>query len=241
MLAVAEGLQDLMAAKLTEVITHPLPQTADRAISSEAVAPALEFCKKAKSVVLGCGLGTHEETCKFVQEFVRRIDKPAVVDADGLNCLSVQSEICNLKSEIVLTPHPGEMSRLIGTSIPEIQSNRLDAARQAASRFHSVVVLKGARTLIAEPSGRVFINMTGNSGMATAGTGDVLAGIIGGLLAQGMSTFEAAVCGVYIHGKAGDIAACELGETGMIAGDLLEAVPYAITEVQGGQSCDHCC
>ena len=242
MLAVAEGLQDIMAAKLTEVITHPLPQTADRAISSEAVAPALEFCKKAKSVVLGCGLGTHDETCRFVHEFVRSIDKPAVVDADGLNCLSKDVSILEgPQGELVLTPHPGEMSRLIGTGIPEIQSNRLDTAREAASRFHSVVVLKGARTLIADPSGRVFINMTGNVGMASGGTGDVLAGIIGGLLAQGMSTFEAAVCGVYIHGKAGDIAACELGETGMIAGDLLEAVPYAITEVQGGQSCDHCC
>ena len=240
MLVVAEGLQDIMAAKLTEVITHGLPQTANRSISAEAVTPALELCKKAESVVLGCGLGTHEETCRFVHEFIRSIDKPMVVDADGLNCLSKNIAVLEGDhGELILTPHPGEMSRLIGTSIPEIQSNRLDAACRAASRFHSVVVLKGARTLIAEPSGRVFINMTGNSGMATAGTGDVLAGIIGGLLAQGMKPFEAAVCGVHIHGKAGDIAATELGEAGMIAGDVLLAVPYAITEVQGGLTCDH--
>ena len=245
-LAVAEGLQDIMAAKLTEVITHGLPQTESRAISAEAVAPALELCRKAEAVVLGCGLGTHEETCRFVHEFVRQIDKPTVIDADGLNCLASAirhppSAISHPRSEIVLTPHPGEMNRLLGTSTEEIQSKRLDAAREAAFRFHSVVVLKGARTLIAEPAGRVFINMTGNSGMATAGTGDVLAGIIGSLLAQGMKPFEAAVCGVYIHGKAGDIAAYELGEAGVIAGDVLDALPLSICslyESEGGSTCD---
>jgi NAD(P)H-hydrate epimerase len=155
-----------------------------------------------------------------------------VIDADGLNCLAGDASVLEGEhGELVITPHPGEMARLLGTAAAEIQSNRIDAAKLAASRFRSVVVLKGARTVIADPSGRVFLNTTGNAGMATGGTGDVLSGAIGGLLAQGLSPFDAAVCGVYIHGRAGDIAAAELGEAGMIAGDVLRSLPIALKEL----------
>ena len=231
-LAVPASLQDLMAVKLTEVMTHGLPETESRAIGAKAVEAALSLCEKATAVVLGCGIGTHPETCEFVSRFVRSVRKPMIVDADGLNCLAGDaSALEGEHGEIVITPHPGEMARLLGTTAQEVQSNRMDAARKAASRFHCVTVLKGARTLIADPSGRAFVNPTGNSGMATGGTGDVLAGAIGGLLAQGLSPLDAAVCGAFVHGMAGDIAASAIGEAGMIAGDVLRALPAALKEL----------
>jgi NAD(P)H-hydrate epimerase len=233
-LAVPASLQDIMAAKLTEVMTRPLPETEVRSISSTALEGVLDLCEKANAVVLGCGLGTHQETCKFVCDFIRAVAKPVVVDADGLNCLSKATDVLEGgHAEMVITPHPGEMARLLGTTTAEIQSDRIGAARQASNRFHCITVLKGARTVIADPTGRVFINTTGNSGMATGGTGDILAGIIGGLLAQGISPLEAAVCGTYIHGLAGDITASDVGQVGMIAGDLLRALPRALKELVG--------
>jgi len=230
-LCIPESLQDVMAAKLTEVMTRGLPDVG-RAFSADAVQPALEFCEKATVVVLGCGVGTHPETCPFVHEFVKGLRKPLVIDADGLNCLAQNVRMLEGgHGDLVITPHPGEMARLLGTTSEQVQSNRMDAVREAASRFNSVTVLKGARTLIANPSGRVFINPTGNSGMATGGTGDVLAGAIGGLLAQGMSPLDAAVAGVFVHGMAGDTAADNLGEAGMIAGDVLRALPLTLKEL----------
>lgn len=230
--AVPIGLQDVMAAKLTEVMTAGLPETESRALSSNALQPALDLSEKATALVLGCGLGTHAETCEFVRQFVRSVRKRVVIDADGLNCLAGDPSVLEGEhGELVITPHPGEMARLLGTAAAEIQSNRIETAKSAASRFRSVVVLKGARTVIADPSGRAFLNTTGNAGMATGGTGDVLSGAIGGLLAQGLSPFDAAVCGVYIHGRAGDIAAAELGEAGMIAGDVSRSLPIALKEL----------
>ena len=231
-LGVPVGLQDIMAAKLTEVMTRGLPETEGRALSAGALDAALELCEKGTAVVLGCGLGTHPETAEFVRRFVQAVRKPMVVDADGLNCLAGDVRVLEGDhGDLIVTPHPGEMARLLGTTAEQVQSNRVDTAREAASRFHSIVVLKGARTLIAEPSGRVFINPTGNVGLATGGTGDVLAGAIGGLLAQGLSPFDAAVCGVFVHGRAGDIAAWRIGVAGMIAGDVLRAVPEALREL----------
>lgn len=231
-LGIPVSLQELMAAKLTEVMTRGLPETESRSFSAKTLKPALELCEKATAVVLGCGIGTHPETIEFVRGLIKSIRKPMIIDADGLNCLACDTSILEGNhGEIIITPHPGEMSRLLGTTTEEIQSNRLDAARKTASRFNCITVLKGARTLIAEPSGRVFINPTGNVGMATGGTGDVLAGTIGGLLAQGLSTLDAAVCGTFIHGKAGDIAALNIGMAGMIAGDVLRALPEALKEL----------
>ena len=233
-LAVPASLQDIMATKLTEVMTRPLPETEERSVSFAAVDTAYELCQNATAVVLGCGLGTHPDTREFVRHFVSKIHKPLVIDADGLNCLACAPAVLEGNHEtFVITPHPGEMARLLGTTSDRIQSDRIGAAREASSRFHCVTVLKGARTVIADPSGAVFINTTGNSGMATAGAGDVLAGTIGGLLAQGASPLEAAVCGVYVHGLAGDIAADEIGQAGMIAGDLLKALPEALKKLTG--------
>ena len=140
-----------------------------------------------------------------------------------------------LRAPTVITPHPGELSRLTGTSASDIQSKRLEIAAECAARWNVIVVLKGAATVIAEPSGEIFVNATGNPGMASGGVGDVLTGAIGGLLAQGLKPLDAAVCGVYLHGLAGDLAACDLGEAGMIAGDAMRALPEAILQVTFGE------
>ncbi len=232
-LGIPLSLQDIMATKLTEVMTRGLPETEVLSLSTAALEPALTLCDKAASVVLGCGLGTHASTCEFVQQFISAIKKPIVVDADGLNCLADAHILEGAHGDLVITPHPGEMARLLGISIADVQTDRIGTALAASSRFHCVTVLKGARTLIAEPSGRVYMNPTGNSGMATGGTGDVLSGTIGGLLAQGLSPLDAAVCGVYVHGRAGDIAASTVGMAGMIAGDVLRALPEALMELYG--------
>ncbi len=231
-LGCASSLQDVMAIKLTEVMTRGLPETDARSISSGALDPALELIEKGDSVVLGCGLGTHPDTCDFVHRLVKSVRKPMIIDADGLNALAKDTgTLEGDHGDLVLTPHPGEMARLLGTDTQAVQSNRMDVVREAASRFRCVVVLKGARTLIADPSGRVRINPTGGPGLATGGTGDVLAGTIGGLLAQGLSPLDAAICGAFIQGRAGDIAAEQLGAAGVIAGDVLRALPYALKEL----------
>jgi NAD(P)H-hydrate epimerase len=230
---VPKSLQDLMAGKLTEAMTKGLPETPSRSIAPNALQPALRLCEKATAVVLGCGLSTDTGTQEFAREFVRSARKPLVLDADALNCLALNPDVlCGEHGELILTPHPGEMARLLGTTSDAIQSNRMEAAREAASKFHCVVVLKGSRTLIADESGRVFINPTGNAGLSTGGTGDVLSGAIGGLLAQGLSPYEAAVCGAFIHGMAGDAAASEIGMAGMIAGDVIRALPKTISNLQ---------
>ncbi|MHB0912320.1 MAG: NAD(P)H-hydrate dehydratase [Armatimonadota bacterium] len=230
-LGVPASLQDLMAVKLTEVMTRALPETEERSLAEDALSPALELSEKADAVVLGCGLGTHPETCAFVRSFIGRANLPVVVDADGLNCLAGSGALEKEHAELVLTPHPGEMGRLLGTDTASVQADRFAAAREAASRFRSVVVLKGARTLIADPSGRVWINPTGGPALATGGTGDVLAGAIGGLLAQGLSRVDAAVCGVYLHGLAGEIIGEQIG-AGALAGDLLRALPKAMQKIR---------
>ncbi|MDH7481506.1 MAG: NAD(P)H-hydrate dehydratase [Armatimonadota bacterium] len=229
---VPKSLQDVMAVKLTEVMTSGLPETPERSISTQALDAALELADKANAVVLGCGLGTHPETCEFVHAFIKALKKPAVIDADGLNALSKNTSVLESShAEFILTPHPGEMARLLGTDIASIQSDRVGAAQTAALRFQSIVVLKGARTVIAHPNGRVLINPTGTSALATGGTGDVLAGAIGGLLAQGISPWDAAACGVYVHGRAGEIAERDVGSPGMLAGDVIRALPASLREL----------
>jgi NAD(P)H-hydrate epimerase len=150
-----------------------------------------------------------------------------VVDADGLNALSRIPRWWTSDLDLVVTPHPGEMARLTGLSIAEIQRDRVGVARRYAQKWKVVVVLKGAGTIVATPDGRIFVNPTGGPNLATAGTGDVLTGTIAGLVAQGMSTEEAAVAGVYLHGLAGDLAAQTLGEVGTVASDLLPLIPKA--------------
>jgi NAD(P)H-hydrate epimerase len=152
---------------------------------------------------------------------------PAVIDADALNALAKIERWWEAVGNVVLTPHPGEMARLTELSIDEIQGDRVRAAREHAGRWGVVLVLKGAGTVVASPDGRVSINPTGGPNLATAGTGDVLSGVIGALLAQGLTPYDAAVCGVYLHGEAGDLLRDALGDVGTVASDLLDALPHA--------------
>ena len=154
-----------------------------------------------------------------------------VIDADGINAIAQQPDVLlEAKAPIILTPHPGEMGRLVPNIA--IQSNRIEVAQETAHRYNAFIVLKGARTIIAAPDGNVYVNPTGNPGMATAGSGDVLTGVIAGLISQNVLPVEAAKAGVFLHGLAGDIVAAEKGYYGLIAGDILEAIPYAIKHLQ---------
>lgn len=188
-----------------------------------------------RAMVVGPGLGQAREATELLAKVLAKRDLPRVIDADGLNLLAAAGVERHLREgcgPLILTPHPGELARLCGLTAAEVQADRVGLALEKAKAWGVILVLKGAGTLTATPDGRLWVNPTGNPGLATAGTGDVLAGVIGGLLAQGLSAEEAAVAGVYLHGAAGDCAAEELGEVGMIAGDLLPRLPKVIRSVK---------
>jgi NAD(P)H-hydrate epimerase len=223
-----------VASARAEAMSEPLAATAAGTIAAEALEPALSLARERDAVALGPGLGRHEATRAFVRAFVRRCPVPLVVDADGLNALApgagADAALGTLRREAptVVTPHPGEAARLLETTTPSLQGRRLEAARALASAAGCVVVLKGQRSVVADPDGRAAVNPTGNPGLATGGTGDVLTGVVGALLARGASAWSAASAAVYLHGLAGDLAARRLGQEGMIAGDVAEALPQAI-------------
>ena len=187
-------------------------------------------------LLLGCGIGQGQPTIDLVRALLLSPGlklPPVVLDADGLNILSRQPDWSKeFPGEAIFTPHAGEMARLLGCSIEEIQSNRLEAAQEAAAKWHKTVVLKGAYTVISAPDGRVRVSPFANAGLASAGTGDVLAGAVAGMLAQGLSLFEAAACGVYLHGLAGELVRAEMGDAGMLASDLLPVLPRAIRQLK---------
>lgn len=218
-----------------EIIYRALPETAQGTISADAVKELESEMERAQVMVIGPGLSDNEETVGFVHELVKKVRVPCVIDADGLNALSKNTKVLSdTEGGFVFTPHPKELSRLMGKPVKEIQADRIRSAQEAAKRFGATIVLKGANTVVATPDDDVFIIPTGNSGMATAGSGDVLSGIIAGLLAQGMNRTWAAVAGAYIHGAAGDFAAAELGEDGMVASDILSFVPITIKMLREG-------
>ena len=186
------------------------------------------------TLALGPGIGTHHETVELVKRLVLQTEKPMIIDADGLNCLAKNAAIIKQhKNELVISPHIGEFSRLTGLAIEEIIKNRFKYAVDFAAENNLTIILKGAPSIIADAAGNIHINSTGNEGMATAGSGDVLTGLVGGFLAQGMKTVEAAVLAVYAHGLAGDMAAETVGSRGMIAGDILDYVPKALLNIEG--------
>jgi NAD(P)H-hydrate epimerase len=235
-LAIPRSLNDVLEAKLLEVMTYPVPETDARTLSMKALTPLLSFAGGKTALAIGPGLGTHPETQALIHDLLAVVTQPIVLDADGINALAGKPEILGKTSApLVVTPHPGEMARLLGLSPAEVQKDRLGAAGRLARDQNICVVLKGAGTVIAGVDGRLAVNSTGNPGMATAGTGDVLTGMIVGLLAQGLSPWDAACAGVYLHGLAGDLAASDLGEAGLIAGDVLRTIPRAIRHVRSDQ------
>ncbi|RJQ28934.1 MAG: NAD(P)H-hydrate dehydratase [Peptococcaceae bacterium] len=231
-LGVPESLHDLVEMKLTEVMTVPLPDTG-RGIFSPAARPEiLALLERADVLALGPGLSAEPEAFTLVRELLPEVSVPCVLDADALNALAGASDLLKkATAPLVITPHPGEMAGLLGNNTQKIQENRLRIAGEAAVNWGATVLLKGYRTVVAAPDDTVYINPTGNPGMATGGSGDVLTGIIAAFLGQGLDTARAAAAGAYLHGLAGDLAAGEKGMIGLIAGDILEAFPRAIGTV----------
>lgn len=228
-LGLPESLNDMMEAKLTEVMTEWLPETVDRTVALAALGKVQSLIDGKRALAIGPGLSTHPETAEVVRELVGTVNVPMVVDADGINALAAKLEtLGKAAAPVILTPHPGELARLLGMSREEVVNNRIPIAQKVATSFKIHLVLKGGRTLVVDPEGRVSINMTGNPGMATGGTGDVLTGLIAGLLAQGVTPGLAAMAGVYLHGLAGDLAAEAVGQEAMLASDLMAQIPEAI-------------
>ena len=235
----APALGLLVAAARAEAMTEALPLTEGGALGKEAVDRALALAETRDAVVLGPGLGQGSDVRAFVREILARCPRAIVVDADGLNAAARGRGDAGAPSPLrreaptVVTPHPGEMGRLVGSNAAEVQRRRLETARAFAVEAGAVTVLKGQRTVVADGEGRMAVNPTGNPGMATGGTGDVLAGIVAAFLARGTPAWKAAVAAVFLHGRAGDVAAARHGEESMLAGDLAEAVPDAIRGLAG--------
>lgn len=231
--ATPEPVLSTIAAHTPEIMTEPLPATQAGTISLHTFHHGLfERILKGKDALgIGPGLTTDDETQEFVRAVVRNpSDIPIVLDADGLNAFAGRAEeLPSAGTKIALTPHPGEMARLAGSSIKDVQARRIENALKAAAGWHAIVILKGQQTIVAAPDGRTWINSTGNPGMATGGTGDVLTGMLTGLTAQfGIGSWAQLLSfGVYLHGLAGDLAASELGEPPLIAGDVIDFLPRA--------------
>jgi NAD(P)H-hydrate epimerase len=227
--AVPESLLDVIEAKLTEPVKLGMPETSEQSLSTLAIAPLRERLESVGVLGIGCGLSRHPESAELARKLVTEARCPVVLDADGLNAFAGRaSELEGAAGPRVLTPHLGEMERLTGVSAAELEEKRIDLAREWAQRWRAVVVLKGAPTVTAAPDGRATVNPTGNPGMATLGMGDVLTGAIAALIAQGLTPYDAARLGVYAHGMAGDLAEGEKGQLGLIASDVLEALPLAL-------------
>jgi len=232
-LSTARSLQSILATKLTEVTYAPLPE-AEAGIITPAAAQILQQWLPGYGVLLmGCGLGQNTQVAEFIKSTLFNLPQtssPALVlDADTLNTLAqIPNWWHNLSQDAILTPHPGEMARLVGVSVDEVQRQRLETTKKAAVEWQKVIVLKGAYTIVAASDGRVKISQIANPGLAAAGTGDVLTGVIAGLVAQGLPLFDAAACGVYLHGQAGEIVKQEMGDAGMLASDLLPVLPKVI-------------
>lgn len=227
-IAVPKSIYPVCATNILESVYYPLEETSNGVISSKNTDFLLEMCEKSSAVVIGCGLSVCDDTKNLVQSVITNCEKPLVIDADALNCICNKPEILkNLKAPAIITPHPGEMARLLHSTSKTVNSNRENTAIDFAKKFGVVTVLKGAGTIIASPDGKVYINHTGNSGMATGGSGDVLSGIIGSLLAQGAAPINAAAAGVFLHGTIGDLAAEKLGKISMLPTDMIDMIPTA--------------
>ncbi len=230
---VPEPLLPIAESSLLESLKAGLPADPNGLFSADALEPALELAVGKSVLAIGPGLGRSPGVTALVHGLARKALAHLVVDADGLNALVGALHLLPKKGrEVVLTPHPGEAARLLNMTVADVQDDRLAAARELARRSKSVVVLKGARTLVAEPRGQVWINPTGNAGMATGGMGDVLTGMIAGFIAEGVPPLRAAIAGVYLHGLAGDLARNDLGEHALTAGSVLSRLPAAFGMIE---------
>ena len=231
--ATPAAVHDIIEVKLTEAMSFALP--GGEQLSLAALAPIEGLLAERQALVFGPGLGVSDELRELLRGLLKSAERPLLVDADGLSLLAAQLDSLQQSSApLVLTPHPGEMARLTGLTVAEIEADRYQVARDFAAEHGVVLLLKGARTLVAAPDGRVNINACGNDGLASGGSGDVLSGLIGGLLAQGMAPFEAASLAVWLHGRSAELVAAENGAAGLAASDLLPRIPLARQELAKG-------
>jgi NAD(P)H-hydrate epimerase len=214
-------------------MTVPVPETEVRTIARDALDTLVGLAEGKDAVAIGPGLGTHPSTQALVRDLVTRLRMPMVVDADGINALAGAGEgVRRAAAPLVLTPHPGECSRLLGMPAAELLRDRIPMVQKAAADLRVTLVLKMARTLVADQADGIAVVPTGNPGMGTGGTGDILTGVIAGLIGRGIATAPAARAGAYVHGLAGDLAAERIGQEAMLAGDLLACLPDAIRRVK---------
>lgn len=231
-LGIPESINPIAETLGIEAMTCPLPETEEGMLGESAFEKIMELSEGKQAIAIGPGLGQSEQTQKTAHRIIGTAKIPLIIDADGLNALSGHTDILkNRKAKTVLTPHPGEMARLTGMAVADIQKDRIACARGFASEFNVHLVLKGAGTVVAHPDGRVFINTTGNSGMASGGMGDVLTGVIAGLMAQGMPPDEAVRAGVYLHGAAADMLAKKIGAVGFLATEVMAAIPQVMSDI----------
>lgn len=229
---VPESLVLPLSRRLLEAMTKGFAETGEGTLDTKAFPQVMRFLESQDVFALGPGLSVNPSTAQLVRKLVSTSRKPMVIDADGLNAfIGKTPRLKKRKAEAILTPHPGEFVRLFSGPIPRGDKERVKRARVTAKKFGAILVLKGNRTVVASPDGKVFINPTGNPGMATGGSGDVLLGVIAALLGQGLKPFDAAKVGVYLHGFAGDLAAKKVGEISLVAGDLIEFLPLAFRKV----------
>ncbi len=227
-LACPQSVQPTIASRLSEVMTVPMADV-NGETSLLALDALLTLAEGKQALAIGPGLGLGEETSDLIRRLVQDSALPMIIDADGLAALSGHTHLldCQTGRQTILTPHPGEMARLTGLSVAEIQADRFTVARDFAVRYHVVLVLKGARTLVASPDGQVHVNSTGHAGLASGGMGDVLTGLIGSLLAQGLTALDAATLGAYLHGLAADRLLATFGDAGLLATDVIYELPAA--------------
>jgi NAD(P)H-hydrate epimerase len=223
----------VIARSMMELMTEALPETPQKTISEAALPMVLDLLKGKDAVLIGPGISAHPSTAKLVVSLMPKIKVPAVIDADGLNILAENPDaLKSFSCPAVLTPHPGEFARLIRRSNKDVLDNRLELAAEFAEKYKVCLVLKGYRTLVATPRGKILINPTGNPGMATGGSGDVLSGMIASLIIQEKNILGATAAAVYLHGLSGDIGAKRIGERPLIAGDLIKYLPQALKEME---------
>lgn len=228
-LAAPSGIMDALEAKLLEVVKIPLEQTPAETISPKATESLRPFLKVSEAIVIGPGITTHPQTAEFIHDILPKINVPMIIDADAINIVAHDRSIMKkIRAPFILTPHPGELARLIDMTPRAINRRRIDLAAEYARKFKCILVLKGAPTVIAGPDGAAYVNPTGNSGLASAGSGDVLVGMIAGFLGQGLSPLNAAVTAVFLHGLCADLAMEESNEYTLTAHDLIDQTPGAM-------------
>jgi len=233
--ATPEPALPVIAAHTPEAMTEPLSATAAGTVSMRSMENGYfeSLLERKRALAIGPGLTTQKETQEFIRAAAKmRSGSRIILDADGLNAFAGRAGELKQSRPIAITPHPGEMARLVGGSVPEVQANRISIAKKTAAAWNAIVVLKGQQTVVAAPDGRVAINSTGNPGMASGGTGDVLTGMLAGLTAEFSTAdwFQTICFGVYLHGLAGDVAFAEHDEAPLMASDLIRAVPRAFAQ-----------